>query len=274
MKHVTEANKARFLAFLGSRAAAGEGSLKTWGSQQRPPLTGTMVEDIADALVEDGTAIKETRPSGYVWKKKLAAPAPEQRPAIVVEVEPPLPPARPEPPPPPPPAPAPPPEVEVTHPAPPPEKEAAPAPAAVVEASTGEEPASDARGALASYLVTLPDAQWRAVAAARAKLLSARELIARGTDLEVEALADLEAALSGAPPAAAAPAPSAAIPSVFPGSVEAAVLAALRPRGEVGATELARVMKADPPRVSAALRSLMRKGVVERLGRGVYRVAA
>lgn len=269
MKHVTEATKARFLAFLGSRAAAGEGSLKTWGSQQRPPLTGTMVEDIADALVEDGVAIKETRPSGYVWKKKLAPPAPEQRPAIVVEVDPPLPPARPEPP-----APAPPPEVEVTHPAPPPEKEAAPAPAAVVEASTGEGPASDARGALASYLVTLPDSQWRAVAAARAKLLSARELIARGTDLEVEALADLEAALSGAPPPAPAPAPSAAHSAVFPGSAEAAVLAALRPRGEVGATELARVMKADPPRVSAALRSLMRKGVVERLGRGVYRVAA
>lgn len=266
MKHVTEATKARFLTFLGSRAAAGEGSLKTWGSQQKPPLTGTMVEDIADALVEDGAAIKETRPSGYVWKKKLAPPAPEQRPVIVVEVDPPLPPARPEPPPPPPPAPAAPPEVEVTHPAPPPEKEATPAPADVVEASTGEGPTSDARGAL----VTLPDAQWRAVA----KLLSARELIARGTDLEVEALSELEAALSGAPPAAAAPAPSAASSAVFPGSVEAAVLAALRPRGEVGATELARAMKADPPRVSAALRSLMRKGVVERLGRGVYRVAA
>lgn len=98
MKHVTEANKARFLAFLGSRAAAGEGSLKTWGSQQRPPLTGTMVEDIADALVDDGLATRESRAHGYVWKKTPTPPAAENKPEpadrdATVSPEPPPPPS-------------------------------------------------------------------------------------------------------------------------------------------------------------------------------------
>jgi hypothetical protein len=74
--HITDANKKKLLGFLGSRAAAGEGSLKTWGQQQSPRLPGTMVEEIADALVEAGLATKESRASGWVWRAVARRPEP------------------------------------------------------------------------------------------------------------------------------------------------------------------------------------------------------
>ncbi len=73
---VTEKLKDSLKKFMSSRAAAGEGSLKTWGGMQRPPITGSMAEAVADALVDHGVLEKEERASGWVWRKVLeAAPA-------------------------------------------------------------------------------------------------------------------------------------------------------------------------------------------------------
>jgi len=52
-KHITDANKAKLVAFLRSRNAAGEQSLKTWGKQHK--LLSHQAEDLADALVADGS---------------------------------------------------------------------------------------------------------------------------------------------------------------------------------------------------------------------------
>lgn len=67
MKHLTEGNKAKLLALLGSVAAVGEKSLKTWAHQNK--LLAHQAEDLANALVADGLAVKEERASGWVWRK-------------------------------------------------------------------------------------------------------------------------------------------------------------------------------------------------------------
>lgn len=69
---ITEKIKKDLQAFMSARAVAGEGSLKTWGRMQKPPITGSQAEQVADALVEDGVLEKEERASGYVWRKKVA----------------------------------------------------------------------------------------------------------------------------------------------------------------------------------------------------------
>ena len=93
MKHLTDANKDKLLAFLRSRAAAGEASLKSWGRDQRPQIPGVLVEEIADALVTDGKATRETRThGGRVWRAAVEAPPapepdveeePEEEPVVV-----------------------------------------------------------------------------------------------------------------------------------------------------------------------------------------------
>lgn len=74
MKHLTEGNKAKLLALLGSVAAVGEKSLKTWAHQNK--LLAHQAEDLANALVKDGLAVKEERASGWVWRKVREEPAP------------------------------------------------------------------------------------------------------------------------------------------------------------------------------------------------------
>ncbi len=61
---------------MSARAAAGEGSLKTWGGMQKPPITGSMAEAVADALVKDKVLTKEERASGWVWRNVLGTAAP------------------------------------------------------------------------------------------------------------------------------------------------------------------------------------------------------
>jgi hypothetical protein len=71
-KHLNDTTKASLLAFLRSRAACGESSLKTWGQAQRPVITFGQGEEIANALVDDGLAERETRKSGeFVWRAVL-----------------------------------------------------------------------------------------------------------------------------------------------------------------------------------------------------------
>ena len=79
MKHLTDANKDKLLAFLRSRPAAGEASLKSWGRDQRPQIPGSLVEEIADALVAEGKATCGVRThGGRVWRAAIdAPPAPE-----------------------------------------------------------------------------------------------------------------------------------------------------------------------------------------------------
>lgn len=75
MKHLTDANKDKLLSFLRSRAAAGEASLKSWGRDQRPQIPGLLAEEIADALVAEGKATRETKVhGGRVWRAAVEAP--------------------------------------------------------------------------------------------------------------------------------------------------------------------------------------------------------
>lgn len=92
MKHLSDANKNKLLALLRSRAAAGEASLKSWGRDQRPQIPGILAEEIADALVSEGKATREVRShGGRVWRAVLEAPpAPTPEPDVegVAEEEP------------------------------------------------------------------------------------------------------------------------------------------------------------------------------------------
>lgn len=208
---------------MSSRAAAGEGSLKTWGAQQRPPVTGSQAEDVADALTEDGVLVKEERASGWVWRKALdVAPA---APAAAVndddsneaededeeqdedeetddqadeDEEEEAPPSAP-----------------VAQPAPA-RRNASVTPAPVpVAAAPVEAPAPPAALAyspeLVAFVLGLPDAQWSALAATRAAVSRARALRAQSDALEAEALKALDRALSGSPEA---PAPAVAAAAV------------------------------------------------------------
>ena len=97
MKHLTDANKDKLLSFLRSRAAAGEASLKSWGRDQRPQIPGSLVEEIADALVAEGKATRETKVhGGCVWRAAVEAPPapepdveeePEEEPDIEAAIE-------------------------------------------------------------------------------------------------------------------------------------------------------------------------------------------
>lgn len=224
---ITEKLKDSLRKFMSSRAAAGEGSLKTWGGMQKPPITGSMAEAVADALVKDKVLTKEERASGWVWRNVLGTAAPVAPVAAVNddsdeeqdeedegedkeqdedeetddqaddedEEEEEAPPSAPS-------------AAPVAQPAP--ERRNAsvtPAPAAPVEAPVSPA-ALPYSPELISTIVALPEAQWQAVTLARRTLSEARALIARGTALEAEAIKALDRALSGSPEAAA-PAPAA-----------------------------------------------------------------
>lgn len=216
---VTEKLKDSLKKFMSSRAAAGEGSLKTWGGMQKPPITGSMAEAVADALVKDKVLTKEERASGWVWRKVLSEPAAAPVAAVndeeqdeedeedededeetddqADEDEDEAPPSAPS-------------AAPVAQPAP--ERRNAsvtPAPAAPVEAPAPPAAALPYSPELISTIVALPEAQWQAVTLARRTLSEARALIARGTALEAEAIKALDRALSGSPEAAV-PAPAVA----------------------------------------------------------------
>lgn len=228
---ITEKLKDSLRKFMSSRAAAGEGSLKTWGGMQKPPITGSMAEAVADALVKDKVLTKEERASGWVWRNVLGTAAPVAPVAAVNddsdeeqdeedegedeeqdedeetddqaddedEEEEEAPPSAPS-------------AAPVAQPAPARRNASvtpapAPAPAAPVEASAP--PAALAYSPeLVAFVLGLPDAQWSALAATRAAVYRARALRAQSDALEAEAIKALDRALSGSPEAAA-PAPAA-----------------------------------------------------------------
>jgi len=75
--------KSALIAFFGSRTAVGEGSLKVWGAQQRPPVDASTAEALADELVAEGVASVEERSGGRrVWRlvREEAASEPEPTP--------------------------------------------------------------------------------------------------------------------------------------------------------------------------------------------------
>lgn len=73
--------KSALVAFFGSRTAVGEGSLKAWGAQQRPPIGASTAEALADELVAEGVASVEERSGGRrVWRLVREEPTPEPEP--------------------------------------------------------------------------------------------------------------------------------------------------------------------------------------------------
>ena len=78
---ITDKHKEALMRFMSSRAAAGEGSLKTWGAALKPSITGSQAEDVANALVADGLLVREARARGYVWKRKLSPDEAHEEPA-------------------------------------------------------------------------------------------------------------------------------------------------------------------------------------------------
>lgn len=81
--------KSALVAFFGSRTAVGEGSLKAWGAQQRPPVGASTAEALADELVAEGVASVEERSGGRrVWRLVREEPVepepvPEEEPVAV-----------------------------------------------------------------------------------------------------------------------------------------------------------------------------------------------
>ena len=65
------------LATLQGRPAMGDGSLRVWGSEQRPPVGPSTAETIALALVAEGLASREERPDGRaIYRPTQRAPEP------------------------------------------------------------------------------------------------------------------------------------------------------------------------------------------------------
>lgn len=84
--------KSALVAFFGSRNAVGEGSLKAWGAQQRPPVGASTAEALADELVAEGVASVEERSGGRrVWRlvreELTPEPVPEEEPVAVAGAE-------------------------------------------------------------------------------------------------------------------------------------------------------------------------------------------
>lgn len=78
--------KDKLLATLRSLPAMGEKSLKSWGLEQRPQLTGRQAEELADALVADGLATCAPRPNGeFAWRAVIVS---EATPSEPIRVEP------------------------------------------------------------------------------------------------------------------------------------------------------------------------------------------
>jgi len=299
-KHITDANKAKLLAFLRGRAAAGEQSLKTWGKQHR--LLSHQAEELADALVGDRLAIKEERASGYVWKA-LREPEQQREPEPPADIKPPSNEVEKEETTPEPPAeafssevtssplapspaellveelaPAPDPAPHLAIPPPPPE------PSAEVEAE-------ERLDQLAQLLLDLPEEAFAAIAAARQELARARELLQRGRVLEEQALADLQAALTGKAPAPReAPSqgqpegrqaiatwarrPSSAETGEREGTARDKVMRLFlaRPEEKLTSAEVGQALKVDAHAVTGPLSTLVRDGKLERITTGLYRL--
>lgn len=65
------------LATLQGRPAMGDGSLRVWGSEQRPPVGPSTAETLALELVQEGLATREVRPDGRaIYRPTQRTPEP------------------------------------------------------------------------------------------------------------------------------------------------------------------------------------------------------
>lgn len=144
------------------------------------------------------------------------------------------------------------------------------------------------QGAIAHYLLSLPGDRWEALATARQQLAQAREMAHAARLLEEAALAAVDGLLS-APAGAPAPAPE-LVPDPIPlgptpppppsgpqepRSMREQALAYFQahPTAELRAADLAEALDGDPHSWTACLSQLTTSGQIERVGRGVYRLA-
>jgi hypothetical protein len=294
-------HKQSLLAFLSSRAAAGEGSLKTWGRGQRPPVLAHQAERLADELVAEGLATVEERDSGRVWRlvrQEEAAPAPapvEEEPVLIAGDA----------------APS-----SALAPLTDGDRHQIAATLLELRARVAElESAADAdyarlcraldlppgttfgeclnrarllsaarapadpgldEAAVAQYLLLLPEERWTAVAQARRTLTAARDLAARAREMEAHALASVDRLLST--PAGEAPVkvPEAPTPAETSsrgraGSKASRVEAWLREHGQGTAAEIGPALGIPVGLTRVTLNNLFAQGRIERAARGVYR---
>lgn len=293
------------LARLRAVPAAGEGTLKAWGKEMKPPLTLTQVEAHLARALSEGSATREQKKDGtYLYRavKKGAEGEDDEREDDEREAPAPPPAA---PPPalaaPPPPEAAPPPAPPALPPAAPelvpdpiwlgPARPASPAPAeepapqpsavahvAAVVATPGPMPAAPApsTGALSLLPADLTEEQLQA-------LLAAKRRHTRAEEAHRVALAELEAssaawmaALRGegpAPLAKTSPAPASASSTLGPSARK--VLAALEAAapGDLGIEELLKASGLERGSLSSMLSTLVGQGLVMRPERGRYAIA-
>ena len=320
--------KSALVAFFGSRNAVGEGSLKAWGAQQRPPVGASTAEALADELVAEGVASVEERSGGRrVWRlvREEAASEPEpvheEEPVAVAGGEEPcqgcaalarerdaL-------------------RAEVDG-----MRQAAifseallrEVAAAVQCGSTRRDvlllaahklreerdealrerddlrrrletpPATLDQGAIAHYLLSLPEERWASLATARQQLAQAREMAHAEQLLEEAALAAVDGLLSApaeapvpaeapelapAEPVSAEPTPQAKRGprtkdgEPAPGTARAKILAWIRQRPDATATvkEVAAAFDRPVPDMSSVLTTMRNAGYLERVEPGIYR---
>lgn len=304
--------KSALIAFFGSRNAVGEGSLKAWGAQQRPPVGASTAEALADELVAEGVASVEERSGGRrVWRlvREEAAsepePTPGEEPAAVAGGEEPCQGC-----------------ADLVR-----ERDTfraelgaglgdalqRTADLARQLATRTEErdealrerdelrrrletpPATLDQGAIAHYLLSLPEERWASLATARQQLAQAREMAHAAQLLEEAALAAVDGLLS-APAAAPVPAeapelvpapPSAPPPppppqakrgprtedgEPAPGTARAKILAWIRQRPDATATvkEVAAAFDRPVPDTSSVLTTMRNAGYLRRTGPGIY----
>lgn len=267
-----EAQKRKLWTWFQARSAAGEKSLLSWGRDQKPPLTSGQVEQLADALVEDGVLTKERRGSGWVWLRVHDAELPESAPEL--ELATPAPPAaapsRPEPepelpPPPPTPeqeAPKEPPSMSTSQPA-----SATPAPPPPPPPPPQAQTNVDARVML---LLELDEKVLSASIDARRRLSRATAAL-EAAQLEVDAArANLERIARGELPEAPAPATSTATAT---GKIRDQILKLFRdsPAGDqIESRDVAGLLGLNPSDVSGPLSKLVSEDLLSRPKRGLY----
>lgn len=297
-------HKQSLIAFLSSRAAAGEGSLKTWGRGQKPPVLAHQAERLADELVAEGLATVEERDSGRVWRlvrqEAAPSPAPVEEPVLIAGDA-----------------------VPSSALAPLTDGDRHQIAATLLElrARVAElESAADAdyarlcraldlppgttfgeclnrarllltearaaatdpgldEAAVAQYLLLLPEERWTAVAQARRTLTAARDLAARARELEAHALASVDRLLSTpageAPPEVPeAPAPAETNSRRQAGSKAGRCEAWLKEHGQGTAAEIGAALGIPIRFTRATLNNLFAQGRIERVKRGVYRTKA
>lgn len=140
--------------------------------------------------------------------------------------------------------------------------------------------------AVAHYLLTLPEGHWASLATARAQLAQARTMAGEAQRLEAAALDAVHRLLgtpAGAPPAPAPDLTAELVPPPPPppaseeqpaGTMNDRVLEHFRahPTAELRAADLADALGGDRQGWTAPLSILTSQGLLERVGRGLYRL--